>query len=216
MENNNQDYLKRFDFLLDRNAEKIFGKLDFKLKDGEHIQDHGDGSRFLSYIDKYKESLNDYYSSFFGIKLREGGESSERFYFLDFHSDDRKNIPESNRYTVKNEYIIIGLIIYKIIFFEGNIELTSIKKLKKTIRNDYEEYQEGLLKVIVKSNETGRLKGDDDQIDKTIQRTLEQFKKLRWMDVDGDFFQPLPSFHRILSLYGDIIKNIDNIIKTYQ
>ena len=216
MEDNNQNDLKKFDFLLDRNAVTLFGKLDFKFKDGEHIQDYGLDSKYFKYIDKYKSSLNEYYSSFFGIRLKEGGESTERFYYLDFHSDDKRNIPESSKYSIKNEYIIIGLIMYKIIYFDGNIELKSVEKLKKIIRTDYDQYQGGLQRIIVKSNEKGRLKGDDDIIDKTTQKALEQFKRLRWIDLEGDLFETRASFQRILSLYGDTIANIDSIIKSYK
>jgi len=105
---------------------------------------------------------------------------------------------------------------YKIIFFDGNIELNSVEKLKKIIRTDYDQYKEGLQRVIVKSNESGRLKGDDDYIDKTTQKALEQFNRLNWIDLEGDLFETRASFHRILSLYGDTITNIDSIIKSYQ
>lgn len=215
MENNYRDKIN-LEFLIEDDSERLFADLDYILKDGVHIQNYGENSFFYDYLVKNHNELNAYYLRLFGVPLRKKGEGSHQFYYLDYHSREENHIPENRRYTIKNEYIIIGVIIYKIIFFDGYLELNSVEKLKKAITLDYEEYEEGLLKLIVKSDETGKLADDDKLIDKMVGRTLLEFKKLGWVDYKGDYFETLPSFHRLLYIYEDVIKNIKNILSNYK
>lgn len=215
MENNNREKVG-LDFLVEDDSERLFGDLDYLLKDGVHIQNFGENSFFYDYLTNNHSELNAYYLRLFGVPLRRKGEGSHQFYYLDYHSREENHIPENRRFTLKNECVIMGVIIYKIIFFDGNLELNSVDKLKKTITLDYEEYEEGLLKLIVKSDDAGKLADDDELIDKMVGKTLLEFKKLGWVDYKGDYFETLPSFHRLLHIYEDVIKNIKNILSNYQ
>ena len=215
MENDHIPELKYLDFLKSEDAVTYFGQLDYLLKDGVHFQDYGNQISYYRFLKKYKDSLNLYYERFFGISLKEENEQSDSYFFLDFNTSSRGNIPQAFRENLKNEYIIIGLIMYKILFLEGNVELVSIQKLKETIRNDYQEFKPGLRKLIAQSTVEKDNFDDDEAIDNAIDRALKQFRKLAWLDYKKDTFESRASFHRIISIYEDVIMRIDEIIESY-
>jgi hypothetical protein len=202
-------------FLESDHSQQVFNKLDYALKDGIHIQRQGSDPELYAYLKKYEDSLQRYYRNLFGVRLEKRGEDDQLYYYLDYHSAEQSSIPESHKRQVKNEYIIIGLIVYKIIYFAGNLELSSVSELKKKITLDYEEYENGLLRLIAKSSEKAKLQADDIEIDNVVDSALNRFVQLGWMERSGDHFEPLPSFQRLLYVYEDVIQNIDQIIARY-
>ncbi|MCT4629605.1 hypothetical protein [Winogradskyella sp.] len=216
MENNDSSEIKYLTFLRDEDAMQYFGKLDYALKDGEHFQNYGSQIPYYRFLKKHKNSINSYYERFYGISLKEENMQADSFFFLDFNDSSRGSISQAFRDHLKNEFIIIGLIMYKILFLEGNLELSSIQKLKQTIRNDYDEFKPGLRKLIAQSSADKDNFEDDEAIDNTIDRALKHFRKLAWLDYKGDEFELRVSFHRIINLYEDVIPKIDTIIESYQ
>lgn len=216
MENQHSKNVKEFDFLLDEQAHYLFGKLDFKLKDGEHIQYFGGDTKYFNYIRLYKSTLDNYYRKYFGVALEEGGESSQKYYYLDYNSAEVVSFSARHKYPFKNSHLIIGLILYKTIFFEGNVELSSKKEFKKIVRNESDQYQLGLLKLIANSSGNRKIKFDDDKIDDAIDSAFKQFQKIKWIELlDSDTFETRASIHRIRSLFEEQILDIDNIITRY-
>lgn len=215
MENDDTENIG-YAFLHSTHSQEIFGKLDYALKDGVHIQRQGSDPELYAYLEKYVENLQPYYRDLFGVRLEKRGEDDQQYYYLDYHSAEQSGIPESHKRQVKNEYIIIGLIVYKIIYFDGNLELNSVSELKKKITLDYEEYESGLLRLIAKSSEKGKLQTDDIEIDNVVDSALNQFVRLGWMERIEDHFEPLASFQRLLYVYEDVIRNIDQIIARYK
>ncbi|MEZ0543131.1 condensin complex protein MksE [Fibrella arboris] len=214
MENDNTENVG-YSFLESDHSQQVFSKLDYALKDGIHIQRQGADPELYAYLKKYEDSLQRYYRNLFGVRLEKRGEDDQLYYYLDYHSADQSSIPENHKRQVKNEYIIIGLIVYKIIYFAGNLELSSVSELKKKITLDYEEYENGLLRLIAKSSEKAKLQADDVEIDNMVDSALNQFVRLGWMERNSDYFEPLPSFQRLLYVYEDVIQNIDQIIARY-
>ncbi|SFZ80260.1 condensin complex protein MksE [Tenacibaculum maritimum] len=216
MENNDISEIEYLDFLKEEDAIQYFGKLDYLLKDGTHFQCYGDQIPYYRFLKKNKKSIKAFYQRFYGIILKEENKESDSYFFLDFNDSSRGNIPQSFRDILKNDYIIIGLIMYKILHSEKNLELTSIIKLKQTIRNDYQSFKPGLIKLIAQSTADKDNFNDDETIDNAIERALKQFRKLAWLDYKGDTFELRASFHRIITLYEDIIPKIDTVIESYQ
>lgn len=215
MENDNKEKAG-YAFLESHHSQQVFAKLDYALKDGVHIQRQDSDPELYAYLEKYADRLQPYYRDLFGIRLEKRGEDDQQYYYLDYHSAEQSGIPENHKRQVKNEYIIIGLIIYKIIYFDGNLELNSVSELKQKITLDYEEYEGGLLRLIAKSSEKAKLQADDVEIDSVVDSALNQFARLGWMELSGDHFEPLASFQRLLYVYEDVIRNIDQIIARYQ
>ena len=203
-------------FLGSHHSQQVFSKLDYALKDGIHIQRQGSDPELYAYLEKYADGLQAYYRGLFKVPLGKRGEDDQQYYYLDYHSAKQSGIPENHRRQIKNEYIIIGLIMYKIIYFDGNLELNSVSELKKKIRLDYEEYEDGLLRLIAKSSEKAKLQADDVEIDRVVDSALNQFAHLGWMKRSDDYFEPLASFQRLLYVYEDVIRDIDQIISRYQ
>lgn len=215
MEYNTNDRLEFLKFQLDEDAQTYFGELDYYLKDGIHIQEFGDQIPFYRFLKKHKNDLNSYYNYFYGIELKEENLNSDSYFFLDFNTSNRGSVPTPYRDILKNEYVIIGLIMYKIIFYEGNIELDSVSTLQEMIRNDYEQYKEGLVKLIAQSSGDIKIDDDDLKIDNAVYNALRNFRRLGWIELKQDYFQPKASFQRINSIYEDIVPRIDEIIANY-
>ena len=215
MENNYTEDVG-YTFLGSHHSQQVFSKLDYTLKDGVHIQRKGSDPELYAYLEKYLNRLQHYYRDLFGVRLEKRGEGDQQYYYLDYHSIEQSGIPESHKRQVKNENIIIGLIMYKIIYFDGNVEMNSVSELKQKITLDYEEYEGGLLRLIAKSSENAKLQADDVEIDSVVDSALSQFVRLGWMERNGDHFEPLASFQRLLYVYEDVIRNIDQIIARYR
>ena len=207
------DFLK---FLADPDAQKYFGELDYYLKDGIHIQEYGDQIPYYKFLQRNKYNLDKYYEYYYGINLKEESLQSDSYFFLDFNTSSRGKLPSAYRDVLKNKYIIVGLIMYKIIFYEGNLELNSVSGLQEMIRKDYEEYKEGLIRLLAQSSSDVKLDDDDDKIDAVVLTALQNFRRLGWIILDHDYFETKASFQRINTVYEDIIPKIDDIIASYQ
>jgi hypothetical protein len=211
------DYLQQeitnSSFLEHRDSKTLFGKLDFKLKDGTHIQNAENQYEFFRFIEENEGSLRRYYSDFFGVKLEFGGTGNEKYFYLDFNGSNRGNIDVDHRHFLKNEFVIIAFLIYKIIFIDGNFELTSVKKLQNTIKRDYEELRPGIYKLIAKIKKENVTQLNDEKVDQVVLESLYEFRKVGWITLEDDFFDVLPSFQRITKLYGEYINNIESWIK---
>nr|BFF36942.1 hypothetical protein BACT7_18040 [Tenacibaculum mesophilum] len=200
------------DFLFDKNAKEIFANLDYLLKDGMHFQKQGKQLKYFKFIEDNLTSLRLYYRDFFNVELTEGGEKPRNYFYLDFYGNKRGNISPKHRYILNSEYVIIGFIIYKILFIDNEVDLDSVQKLKEKIRNDYIDYKDGIYRLIAKSRNTTPGNLNDDAIDSTVQSTLEEFKKIGWIELDKDEFNPLPAFDRLIKMYEEYILKIDETL----
>ena len=216
MEHDNNRTLDFLKFLATPDAQSYFGEVDYYLKDGIHIQEYDDQISYYRFLRKHKDDLKAFYTYYYGVKLVEENTEGDSYFYLDFNKSSRIKIPWTYRDVLKNEYAIIGIITHKIIYHEGNLELNSIAQLQEMIRNDYEEYKEGLIKLLAQSGSDIKLSDDDERIDAVVHNALKSFKRLGWMDIDHDYFEPRTSFNRINSVYEKQIKDIDNIIANYQ
>jgi len=203
------------DFYHDPMAAELFAKLDFQLKDGMHFQQWKQQRPYFDFIQKHENSLQAYYERYFAVKLDYSGEGPTRYYFLDFNSGDRGRIDGDHRYFLKPEYVIIGFLIFKIIYIDRNVELNSVRRLQATIRTDYEEIREDLYRVIAKLRRTTPGQLGNGRIDDVVADTLREFKKIGWVELEGDSFDPLPAFLRLQKLYGDQINRVDELLKTH-
>ena len=79
-----------------------------------------------------------YYRDFFNVELTDGGEKPRNYFYLDFYGNNRGNISPKHRYILNSEYVIIGFIMYKILFIDNEIDLDSVQKLKE---NDYTDVE---------------------------------------------------------------------------
>ncbi|MBA5630395.1 condensin complex protein MksE [Moheibacter lacus] len=200
------------DFLYAENAKELFAEIDYLLKDGMHFQKQGNQIRHFNFIDKNIDSLRLYYQDFFDVELSEGGEKPINYFYLDFYGNSRGNISSRHREILKSEYVIIGFIIYKIIYIDKEIDLDSVQKLKEKIRIEYEDYKPGIYRLIAKSRNTTPGNLNDNTIDNTIQSALEEFRKIGWIELSKDEFSLLPAFDRLIKVYEEYILNIDETL----
>lgn len=208
MENENNKAIIN-NFLSHRKTEDLFAELDYQLKDGVHFQQVGKQNDYYDYIVDNEDSLKLYYK-IFNVDLTFGGEEPYKYYFLDFIGISRGSI--SNRHILKNEYVIIGFIIYEIFFINREVDLNSVQRLKEKIRIDYEDIKPGLYRLIAKSKNTNPGNLNDKTIDLTISAALSEFKKIGWIALNNGEFELLPAFDRLIKVYEKDILNIDEIL----
>lgn len=210
MENDNKENIGTF--LNTSESAELFAELDYLLKDGVHIQNYGDQVKYYGYIKSNEEQLSAYYKKLFKIDFSYGGVDSQKYYYLDFTTGKGGKIPEKNRHSLKSEFVIIGFIIYKIFYIDHDIDLNSVQKLKEKIRIDFEEYKQGIYRLIAKSKNINPGNVNDENVDISIQSALQEFKKIGWVTMEKDDFDLLPAFDRLISVYEKHIQNIDETL----
>jgi len=212
--------IELYRFLHNTKTKSIFAKLDYTLREGIHIQREYPRNvnlyRFLSDSDNY-ESLKEYYKDFFNLNLMKEGSDFNNYYFLNFNEDGKGNVPSDNRDYLKNEYIIIGMLFFKMFKLDGNIELESVSEFKALLYEEYEEQKNALKKLINDNYSDKSTDLNDHKFEVVIQKSFEKFGELGWLMWDSedekDRFKIMPSFERLRSMYQPQIETIDDLIK---
>lgn len=203
--NHQQQNISATSFLEDPDAQEHFAYMDYLFKNGAHIQYTKEQEWLWRFIGKHYESMKRYYMDFFDLSLEESGEALEKYYYLEFLPGNRRGVPLENRDFLPNEYVIIGFLLYKIIFIDGYVELDSLTRLQQLIRQDNEDIKPGIYRALAKAKKINTTQLDDDKVDEIILKAMREFSKIGWIELDGDRFSTLPSFQRLPKLYGDYI-----------
>lgn len=209
----------RYAFMLDKAAKNAFAKLDYLLKSGMHIQRNFPKPVSLyDFLDKHFVSLQAYYDDFFDMLLKKEGEEWNTYFYIDFHEGSRGKIPTDNQYRkyLKSEYILIGLIFFKIYKVDGNIELAKISDFINLLYQEYDELLNKMQRIVSSIESDADSDMNEEKLRGLVYRAFTEFEQLGWIarDVnDNDFFIYQPSFERLRKIYYPQIEAIDNIIK---
>jgi len=204
--------LTPYNFLEHPDATLYFKKIDYALKNGVHIQQWKEQYYWFKFINSNEESLKLYYQKYFDLKLENGGDGNDKYYYIDFMTDLKGSIPTRNKKQLPNEQVIIGILIYKIIFIDGYLEISTVSQLQKTIHNEYEDLKDGLCKIITNTKGSHYTQKDYDKLNDTITSACKSFDRIGWIELSEDTLHTLPSFHRLRQIYGEYIEKIDDII----
>jgi len=210
-DNSNSPEIKiRYDFLTATGAKEIFGKVDFLLKSGSHIQyQHPDQEAEFVFIGRNAISLNDYYKDFFGLTLEKGGIETDTYYYLDFENNRRGAIPPERRDFLCEESLIIGIFACKVYNIDFNAEESSLQTFMKLMREEYEEYKDDFYRLLAQTKNAYTTGEDDLELYKSIQSAFRDFKNLGWVYFKNDEqFVIMPSMERLRKLYAAEINNI--------
>lgn len=221
MENNDIQKKVKYDFLEHPDAKEFFAPLDYALRNGVHIQQQSKPKGIFGFTRYNYPSLRSYYADFFELYLSEEGQDNGQYFFIDFRKDEngrisRGNIPELNRKRLKDAHLIVGFLLVRICIIDPTSEYQqSIDTFVKRIFEDYDEYKGDLLRLFAKNNDDISIDADEKAIQQIIRNTLSDFNDIGWVSLDKDtqMFEVMPSCKRLLTLYEDIIMNIDEIIK---
>lgn len=206
-----------YDFLDYSKGKGLFAMLDYALKDGVHFQDYGNQKELFLYIRRFFPKLKQYYIDIWGLELEDGGNDSEKYYYLKFCPDMRNGIPANHKHIMSKENIIIGLLLYKVYYNDCNIELNSISKFQRIIRLDYPDLKSAIVRVLAKAKKEKATQLNDEKIDACIKSAFDEFNKIKWIAMENeDTFEILPSFHRLTREFASYINNIDEILKDNQ
>jgi hypothetical protein len=200
-------------FLMAGDAPDVFGSLDFMLKDGVHFSQVEGQRDYFRFIEENKNSLSAYYQTYFGVSLEEGGEDRDKYYYLDFNGQTRGTFDFEHRLFLKNEYILIGFLLYKVMFIDKNIELSSVRKFQDMLKRDYEELKPDLYRLLAKTKRENALQFNDQKLDDVVMDALREFNKIGWINLAEDEFDVYPAFQRLNRIFSDYINDIDNNIK---
>lgn len=202
--------LIRYEFLVHHEATSLFGKLDYQLKDGVHLQNRPHQHTLYEFVEDNLDSLASYYEDFFGVRLSSGGEGPDRYYYLDFIEGSRGRINSDHRHFLANEYVVVGFLLYKVHFIDLQIDIDSVTRLQKTIREDYEELKPLVYEKIAHVTRKRPGEIDDEKLNNTISAALKEFAKIGWIELQDDYFDILPAFQRLTKVYGNPINEIES------
>lgn len=219
MENRDFQEILSYDFLLTEEAEQVFAKLDYALRNSKHIQDCPEQARMFDFLRKNYDTLFRYYRQLFEVYLSHEGEDKQEYYFIDFFKDrngnySRGNIPQENREYLNDAYAIIALLLVRIYVIEPRAEFRiTVSDFKELLLREYEEYKPHLLRLFSRSDEGFETDFELKPIEDSVDKALKKFDELAWVKLDREeqFFEIRPSIHRILSLYGKYIIDIDQL-----
>jgi len=213
------DQLNAFDFLRDRQAREVFAKLDYALKSGVHIQrEHPKPGALYRFLETNFDSLKLYYADFFEMLLTKGGDDWNSYYYVDFQEGSRGNIPNNPQFRqyLKPEFILVGLLLFKVYKLDANIELNKISDFISLLYQEYEEIMGKLQLLLARvSSDTGS-DFSDDKLKDIIYKAFTEFELLGWVsreEDDKDYFVYQPSFERLRQMYYPQIEGIDELLK---
>lgn len=209
-----------YDFLNHKKAKNVFAKLDYALRNGIHIQREYPSNvnlyRFLNDSDNY-ESLKNFYKEYYNLNLVREGSDFNNYYYLNFNQDGKGNVPSDNRDYLKNEYIIIGMLFFKMYKLDGNIELESVSGFISLLHEEYEEQRNALRKLINDNSSDKSTDLGDERFEYVVTKSFEKFADLGWLiwesDDLRDKFKIMPSFERLRINYQPQIETIEDLIK---
>ena len=211
MENENTSYA----FLNSESARKNFADTDFVLKQGHHIQDHGNDHKLFVFVDEYYEKgLQIFYENIYGLKLHREESDRERYYFLSFPEDGKGKFGKDNRSKeLEDDKLIFGILLlnlYKEKFFEKKeIRYHELEQIFK--ESEHKDLWLQLLYGKIKNNYSP---GEEIEVRNKITRILKSFEDLGWIEFinqEETHFEILTSIDRISKLYGDMINNVENL-----
>lgn len=219
MENSDFDEPDHLAFFRDKNATNLFAKIDYFLRSGVHIQrKYPSPAGIFRFIEKNYESLSLFYKEFYGVILVSDGDGFKRYFYLDFLSGSRGNISSEYREVLKADFVIIGLLFYKLFKIDGNIGLNKLSDFKALLFTEYPEEKELLSQRLNDSQSSYGTEYSDERIYTVIKSAFDKFSKLGWIcweDGVKDQFLLLPSYERLLKLYESEILNIDELAKVF-
>ncbi|MGA6118707.1 condensin complex protein MksE [Sphingobacterium anhuiense] len=219
MENEHSETVA-YKFLEDRLVKSVFSKIDYALRSGVHIQREYPGpEQIFLFIEKYYESLAQYYNDIYRLVLEKTGEDYyNRYYFLDFESEqNRSALPSDNKFRrlMETEHIIVGMLFLKIFKLDANFELDSVQEFIQLLFTEYEEQKNGLFKLIVGAKSDKVTDYLEQDAVKQIYNAFSEFEKLGWIIYLNDeriHFKVMPSFERLRKKYEAQILTIEEII----
>ncbi len=197
-----------YTFLTTPDAERMFGKVDYALKDGLHIQERLTPD-FYSFVNKYQADLSSYYERLFEVKLERAQHGSERYFYLDFiEANSRGSIVAEHRYFLAPEHVIVAFMLYKVIYNDLQIELDSVKRFQKMLREEYEDLKPLLYEKLAQVRRRKPSDMDNERFNGIVLGAMREFGRIGWVLLEGDYFEMLPAFGRLTLVYGDPINMI--------
>lgn len=214
-----KDLNVRYSFMVDKMAKSTFAKLDYLLRSGMHIQrSFPKPASLYTFLEKHYFSLQAYYDDFFEMFLKKEGEEWNTYFYIDFHENSRGKIPTDNSYRwyLKPEYILIGLIFFKIYKLDGNIEVAKISDFINLLYQEYDELLSKMQRIVSSIESDADSDMNEGKLRSLVYKAFAEFEQLGWISRDtndNDYFTYQPSFERLRRIYYPQIETIDEIIR---
>lgn len=202
-----------YDFMEDANAQKLFASIDYQLRSGVHIQYQRKGQEdVFKLISRFYPSLRKYYKELFGLNLSTHGESSQKYYFLEADPDQINRIPSKLRDPLDGDLVIIGLFLCKLSYIDFS-EAETITDFKRLLREEYESYKADFYRLLNRTQSNTQTVSDDMVVERRVDKAFQEFNRLGWVQLEGDYFEVMPSLERLRLLYANEIDRINELIQ---
>ena len=164
-------------------------------------------------MDKNHTDLSAYYERLFEVRLERSQNGSDRYFYLDFiEANSRGNIVAEHRYFLASEHVIVAFLLYKVIYNDLQIELDSVKRFQKMLREEYEDLKPLIYEKLAQVTRKKPSDMDDEKLNGIVLSAMREFGRIGWILLENDYFEILPAFGRITLVYGDPI----NVIGRWQ
>lgn len=208
MANDRSETADGYAFLTTPEAKHLFGKLDYALKDGLHVQEK-QNANFYFFVTDNHVGLSAYYRDLFDVELQGSVNGQDRYFYLDFiEANSRGSIVADHRYFLASEYIIVALLLYKVIFNDLQIELDSVKRFQKMLREEYEDLKPLIYEKLAQVTRKKPSEIDDEKLNSIISAAMRELSRIGWILLENDYFETLPAFGRLTLVYGNPINLI--------
>ena len=226
MEHKNRKNNNIFNFLEKEDTKQHFAKLNIALLQSHHIQQQD--LKLFRFLQQYFEELECYYQHLYNLKLVVANSDGYDYYYLDFFSDIKSNLPNFICKELSPWETIVGislLNIYQEKYFDNNkyIHWHDIEKMILETQNS-DAYKRLLFNSIRPHyDESEWLK-----LWKNLRRVLVNFKRMGWIggklspanatlvEIESNFKILLyPSIKRLGKLYEKEIRDFENFSKNY-
>lgn len=221
MASDHPEGINLYPFLMDRKAKKCFGKLDYFLRNGVHVQREYPSEELFRFLDThYENGIKQYYKDMYDLPLCQSGSEFNRFYCIDLNVGERSKVSSDNKVYLKTEHILIGLLFIKLYKIEGNIDIDNVQDFIHLLYQEYEEEKIALIRLVTDQVSDKSSDRNEDKVEAIIQVAFRKFGELGWLlwdeSVDNKKFKVLPSFERLREIYLPQIENIDAVIQKYK
>ncbi len=220
MASDNSENINHYPFLMDRKAKNCFGKIDYHLRNGVHIQREFPSEELFRFLDaNYEKGIKQYYLDMFDLPLSQSGSEFNRYYYINLNTGERSKVSVDNKDYLKSEHILIGLLFIKLFRLEGNIDLDNVEDFIQLLFQEYEEEKIALIRLITDQVSDKSSDRNEDKVESIVHAAFKKFGELGWLLWDRSSqnkFKVLPSFERLREMYSPQIENIEAIITKYK
>lgn len=217
MEHENTSQGNPYSFLSNATVQKYFADLNIELLQGKHIMEN-DYYSFQLLREYYEPELKQYYRELYNLNLEKNTIDNSTYFYLDFPTDSKGKLNNSNRYReLSEQQVIIGIILLNMYYdryFKYPKEL-----FWEDIKTEIEQSESKDLYKVLFFAEIRDFYTDKEweRVQDLFRRAINSFTQLGWLKKlskgkEDIHFELKESIHRFTELYKYEIEDFPQFV----